>query len=92
MLKQQELKELELVTGNISFCEVLENQCEVYVPSDCLVLLNLYFASLPLMCFPRIKLNKSNAGITCYSSATAQCFERVLVEWDSGQKVKAEMG
>lgn len=78
LLKQWEFKELELVTGKVSFCKVLENQCEVYMPSEHLDLLNHFFASLPLTCFPRIEVHKSNAGIASYSNVTAQRFERVL--------------
>lgn len=44
--------DLELVTGEISFYEAWENQCDVYMPSECLILLKWYVASLHWCVFP----------------------------------------
>lgn len=60
------------------------------MPSERVVLLNHYFVSLPLTCLPRIKLDKSDAGITSYRMLLHSILRGCSVEWDSGQKVKGD--
>lgn len=59
------------------------------MPNESLVLSNHYFASLPLACFPRIKLHKSNASITSSDNVVAVFWESSV---QSAQGTKGEMG
>lgn len=80
--------ELELVTREISLCEAWEKQCEVYMPSECLILLKWYVASLHWCVFPEYNSIKVMLALLVTVTLLHSVLEQCSVEWDSGWNIK----